>query len=318
LRGNLAFAAGNLDLCNASHQAALAAAERAGSVEHRIRALGGLGDAAYAAGRLVTARRCFAECADLADANGFIRIASPNRGMQANCEVYFLRIDEALRQCALAKEGAQRIGDRYLEMFAKECAAFGPWVAEHDGLEQAGREALALSRALKADRFSYVLLVCIASALRHRAPHAEIAALCQEALEIAERTSMTFAGPMIFGVYALIEPDPQRQRDWIAKGEALLAKSALAHNQAYFYRFAIDWAIEHGHWSEAERFAEALESYFTAREMTPYIAFLVQRARLLAAVGRSPDSKDLMAQLVAFRDKARAQDMRVPFPPLND
>ena len=136
----------------------------------------------------------------------------------------------------LAQEGAQRIGDRYLEMFAKECAAFGPWVAEHDGLEQAGREALALSRALKADRFSYVLLVCIASALRHRAPHAEIAALCQEALEIAERTSMTFAGPIIFGVYALIEPDPQRQRDWIAKGEALLAKSALAHNQAYFYR----------------------------------------------------------------------------------
>ncbi|NHN20229.1 hypothetical protein, partial [Bacillus amyloliquefaciens] len=88
---------------------------------------------------------CFAECTDLADANGFIRIASPNRGMLANCEVYFLRIDEALRQCALALEGAQRLGDRYLEMFAKECAAFGPWVAEQDGLEQAARDALVLS-----------------------------------------------------------------------------------------------------------------------------------------------------------------------------
>ncbi|HSE75402.1 MAG TPA: adenylate/guanylate cyclase domain-containing protein, partial [Dongiaceae bacterium] len=122
LRGNLAFAAADLALCKASHQAALAAADRASSAEWRIRALGGLGDAAYAEGRLATARQCFAECADLADANGYIRIASPNRGMLANCEVYFLAPDEAERHCEQALAGARRIGDRYLEMFAKECA----------------------------------------------------------------------------------------------------------------------------------------------------------------------------------------------------
>jgi hypothetical protein len=253
VRGNLAFAAADLPLCKSSHHAALAAAERAGSVEWRIRALGGLGDAAYAEGYLASARRHFAECADLADANGFLRVASPNRGMQANCEVYFLEIAEAERQCALALASARRIGDRYLEMFAKECSAFALWVADrHDQLADITADALALSRELKTDRYTSVLLICLASSLRHSRPQAEMAELCREALELAQRTSLTFVGPMIYAVQALIEPDPQKQVALIAEGEALLQKTALAHNQAYFHRFAIDWALEHGHWSEAD------------------------------------------------------------------
>lgn len=319
LRGNLAFAAADLELCKASHQAALAAADRAGSVEWRIRALGGLGDAAYAEGYLATARKCFAECSDLADANGFIRIASPNRGMQANCEVYFLAIDEAERQCEQALAGARRIGDRYLEMFAKECAGFSLWVAERgEHLADAASEALAMSRALKADRYSYVLLICLASALRHRRPYAEVASLCKEALELAERTSLTFAGPMIYAVYALIEPDAARQAEFIRQGEELLGKTALAHNQTYFYRFAIDWALEHGHWSEAERFADALDRYFAAREALPYIDLLVARARALSALGRNPSDRAAVARVNALRDTARAHGLQIAFPPLND
>src|SRR6185503_1991397 len=158
LRGNLAFSAADLALCKASHQAAFAAAERAGSIEWRIRALGGLGDAAYAEGNLVTARRCFGECADLADQHGFIRIAAPNRGMQANCQLYFLEVEQAQRQYELALSQSRRIGDQYLEMFAKECMAFGLWVADrHDEVARAAGEALAMSRALKADRYTYVL-----------------------------------------------------------------------------------------------------------------------------------------------------------------
>jgi hypothetical protein len=318
LRGNLAFAAADLALCKASHQNALAAAERANSVEWRIRALGGLGDAAYAEGNLATARQCFAECADLADANGFIRIASPNRGMQANCEIYFLRINEAQRQCDQALAGARRIGDQYLEMFAKECAAFALWVADGDNLAQAASEALAMSRALKTDRYSYVLLACLASASRHRLPPDELIGLCRESLELAERTSLTFAGPMIYGVYALVEPDPTRQAELIRQGEALLGQTTLAHNHVYFLRFAIEWALEHGHWSEAERFAARLASYFETRERLPYIDLLVDRARTVAALGKDPDDEASMAQLVELRGKARAHGLLMPFPPLND
>jgi hypothetical protein len=319
LRGNLAFAAADLALCKASHQAAYAAAERAGSVEWRIRALGGLGDAAYVEGNLVTARRCFGECADLADQHGFIRIASPNRGMQANCQLYFLEIAQAQRQYELALSEAQRIGDQYLEMFAKECTAFGLWVADrNEEVARAAGEALALSRALKADRYTYVLLACIASATRHHAPAAELLALCREALELAERTSMTFAGPLVYGVYALVEPDPARQRELLRLGETLMEKTSMAHNRVYFLRFALDWAIERGNWSEAQRYAGILAKYFETREKLPYVDLLVARARLAAALGNDPNDTAAMTELVALRDSARAQGLLMPFPPLND
>ncbi|HKP24201.1 MAG TPA: hypothetical protein VJV39_10070, partial [Dongiaceae bacterium] len=319
LRGNLAFSASDLPLCKASHQAAFAAAERAGSVEWRIRALGGLGDAAYVEGNLVTARNCFGECADLADQHGFIRIASPNRGMQANCQLYFLEIEQAQRHYELALAGAHQIGDQYLEMFAKQCRAFALWVADHhDKVAQAAIEALALSRALKADRFTYILLACLASASRRRLPTEELLALCGEALELAERTSMTFAGPLVYGVYALVEPDPERQMELLRKGEALMERTSLAHNRVYFLRFATDWAIERGNWSEARRFADILADYFETREQTPYVDLLVRRARLAAALGDNPSDKAAMADLVALRDKAREHGLLMPFPPLND
>jgi class 3 adenylate cyclase len=319
LRGNLAFAASDLALCKASHQAAFAAAERAGSVEWRIRALGGLGDAAYVEGNLVTARNCFGECADLADQHGFIRIASPNRAMQANCQLYFLEIEKAQRQYELALSEAQRIGDQYLEMFAKECMAFGLWVADrHDEVAHAANEALAMSRALKADRYTYILLACLASASRHRLPTEALLALCREALELAERTSMTFAGPLVYGVYALVEPDPKRQVELLREGEALMERTSMAHNRVYFLRFAIDWAIEHGNWGEARRFADILAGYFETRERLPYVDLLVARAGLAAVLADNPRDKAAMDELVALRNKARAHGVLMPFPPLND
>jgi hypothetical protein len=319
LRGNLAFSAANLALCKSSHQAAFAAAERAGSVEWRIRALGGLGDAAYVEGNLVTARRCFGECADLADQHGFIRIASPNRAMQANCQLYFLETEAAYGQYELSLSEARRIGDQYLEMFAKESTAFGLWVADrHEEVIRAATEALAMSRALKADRYSYVLLACIASASRQRLPTAQLVALCREALEIAERTSMTFAGPLVYGVYALVEPDAARQRELLRLGEELMEKTSMAHNRVYFLRFALDWAIEHGNWDEALRYADILACYFETREQLPYVDLLVKRARLAAALGKDPTDAAAMAELVALRDKARAHGLLTPFPPLND
>ncbi|MEZ5834045.1 MAG: adenylate/guanylate cyclase domain-containing protein [Dongiaceae bacterium] len=319
LRGNLAFAGADLALCKQSHQAAIAAAERAGSIEWRIRALGGLGDAAYAEGNLATSRRYFAECAELAAQHGFVRTASANRGMQAICEIYFLNIAEAQRQCELALSEATRIGDQYLQMFAKECSAFGFWMADHrDEVVRMANEALTLSRALKTDRYSSILLAGIASESRHRLSAGELVKLCQESLELAERTSLTFAGPMIYGVYALVDSDPKRQAEWIQRGEKLLEQTGLAHNWVYFLRFAMIWALEHGEWSEAERFADMLERYFDTREPLPYVTLIVDRTRTLAALGRKPGDEAMMARLSELRDLARAHAILTPFPPLND
>jgi hypothetical protein len=123
---------------------------------------------------------------------------------------------------------------------------------------------------------------------------------------------------MIYAVQALIEPDPQKQVALIAEGEALLQKTALAHNQAYFHRFAIDWALEHGHWSEAERFADNLSGYYAVRERLPYIDLLTDRARTLAALGRNPDDSQALVRAATLRETARLHGFAIPFPPVAD
>jgi len=143
-------------------------------------------------------------------------------------------------------------------------------------------------------------------------------ALCREALELAERTSMTFAGPLVYGVYALVEPDPGRQRELLRQGEALMEQTSMAHNRVYFLRFALDWAIERGNWDEARRYADVLSRYFETREKLPYVDLLVARARLAAALASDPRDEAAMADLIALRDNARSHGLLMPFPPLND
>lgn len=55
LRGNLLFPLGRIDQCREEHKKALELATRSGSVEFEADSLGGLGDAAYASGRMKTA-----------------------------------------------------------------------------------------------------------------------------------------------------------------------------------------------------------------------------------------------------------------------
>ena len=59
LRGNFYFPLGRVEGCAAEHARALEHARRASSDELETRALGGLGDAAYAQGRMASAYRNF-------------------------------------------------------------------------------------------------------------------------------------------------------------------------------------------------------------------------------------------------------------------
>ena len=314
LRGNLHFAAGNLKECAASHQAALEAAERAQSMEWRIRALGGMGDAGYAAGRLSTARRHFSECVNLAYREGLLRVATANRAMVGDCEIFFLDVAKALADVDAALAGARQLGDRYLEMFALQSRAYLQWAAGHGEAAASAERALVLSRALRSDRYTYILLITLAGAAGVRMSSAERMALCREALELAERTSLSFAGPLVYVVTAQCEPNPTLQIECIRRGEELLATSPLAHNQIFFRQFAIDWAIERRDWAEARRFAEQLRAFCAAREPVPYVDLVVGRAVTLAELAAHPGDAVLLERLRVLRDHARRHDLRFPFP----
>lgn len=314
LRGNLHFAAGNLSACAASHAATLEAAKRANSMEWRIRALGGMGDANYADGRLATARRFFAECVLLAEREGLLRVATANRAMIGNCEVHLLNVPAALAHVEAARAGARQLGDRYLEMFALESRAFIQWCAAHQDAAASAEQALALSRALRSDRYTYFLLALLAGTAGPQMSSAQRMALCREALHLAEQTSLTFAGPLVFVVTAMYEPDSRRQFEAMGRGEELLANSPLAHNQIFFRRLAIDWAIERGHWDEVRRYAADLKSFSAAREPLPYVDLVVERALVLADLAERPGDAVLLIRLHALRDHAHAHDVRFSFP----
>lgn len=319
LRGNLHFAAGNTDECRAGHEAALAAAERAQSTEWRIRALGGMGDLGYATGRTETARRHFQECVALADREGLLRVATANRCMLADCRLFSLAIAEAMRDNEQALASARQLGDRYLEMFALQSMALLHLVTSHD--EEAAvtsEQALDLSRALKSDRYTYILLAGLAATAGVNVSSAERMRYCEEALELAERTSMAFAGPLLLAITAQCEPDPGRQAEWIARGEELLPRAPLVHNQILFRRHAIDWALGRHLWHEARRFAGQLRDYCAEREPIPYVDFVADRALAIADLAENPENAEAKQRLVALRDRARMHDLRFPFPELGN
>ncbi len=129
---------------------------------------------------------------------------------------------------------------------------------------------------------------------------------------------MTFAGPLVYGVYALVEPDPKRQVELLRLGEELMEKTSMAHNRVYFLRFAIDWAIEHRQLERGAALCRHPGALLRVREKLPYVDLLVSRARLAAALAEDPGNDAAMAELVALRDDARAHGLLMPFPPLND
>jgi hypothetical protein len=78
LRGNLCFPRGDLDGCLREHGIGLELAKRVGATELEAIALGGLGDAEYVRGRMISAHGRFSECVELCERHGFGRIEVAN------------------------------------------------------------------------------------------------------------------------------------------------------------------------------------------------------------------------------------------------
>ena len=120
------------------------------------------------------------------------------------------------------------------------------------------------------------------------------------AWSLSEQTSHGFIGAAVQGAKALAAANDDERRRALAKGEALLREYSIAHCHIWFNRDAIQASLECGEWSEAERYATALEDY-TRREPLPWTDFPVAAARALAAAGRGrPD----LAALQTCRDQA--------------
>jgi class 3 adenylate cyclase/tetratricopeptide (TPR) repeat protein len=286
LRGNLHFARGQLAECRTEHQSALLAAKRLDSPEWQARALSGLADAQYMDCRMATALRHFSECVDLCEAQGLTKIAIPNLVMMGHCRIYTCVFDVGLNDMRVAMESAARIGNRHAEMFATHSIGFSLTAAgryaEAANVQPTAREQ---ARALKARRYEAVILSHCAEVALSKGQKREALALTREGLEISEQTGPGFAGPILYGLLALLDDHAEDQEAALKAGETLLEKGSVGHNHFWFRRYAIERALLLGNWNEVDRQANALLRRMTD-EPLPYATYVAERGQLLARRGR--------------------------------
>ena len=315
LRGSLYFPLGRMERCLEEQKLALQHACASGSVELQLRALSGLADAYYGNGQLVSAYEHFRQCVDMSRKNRFGQIEAANLPMVAFCAMLMGRLDEVQEAAAAAVHLTQRVGNRRAEIVAHHACAINHF--ERGEIELArphAQAAVDLSRAIGARRFDPESVLLVAMCVFLDGDRIGAAAMMREAL-IVSREHINYCGPMILGALAQITGDPDERRRCLEEGEQVVEAGSVAHNHLFFYRAAIDAALDAQDWPAAERYAYLLERRFAA-ETVAFADFLVARARALAAVGQGRTDPALRRQIDQLTAVARASHFAQLLPAL--
>jgi hypothetical protein len=261
--------------------------------------------------RMATALKLFSECVELSEAAGLTRILAANFLPMGTCRGYLCAFDAGLSEMNRGLEIARRIGNRHGEMSL--LVGIGATTSQAGRYQEAANIsalALAQARALNARRFEAAALGQCAELALVQGDRREALAFVREGLAASEATSPGFAGPNLYGLLGLIEPERSAREAAFAAGEALLAKGAVGHNHFWFRRYAIEAALQAGEWDVADAHADALARR-TAAEPLPYSDLIVARGRILARAGCGTARDEDAEELAALRAKAAAADFRI-------
>ncbi len=311
LRGNLLFPLGRADECVREHQSALDCADEAGSLEARATALGGLGDAYYLEGRMLSAHEQFERCVALAREHGFGRLEVAVLQMVGWTRLHLLNLSGAMEVATAAAALAVQASQPRAELLAR--LSLG-WV---DGMMRGHIEparaqldtALGLATALEAKRFASQIWGCRAVLALQAGERDAANEAIRTALDLSRAQGMGHIGPWLRGIEARLAPDAMARKRALAQGEAALAGS-VSHNHIFLRDMAIETALESRDWDAADSWADRLEHY-TAAEPLPTSQFLIGRGRALARFGRGERSAGLRAELMELDARARAAEMNV-------
>lgn len=315
-RGNIFFPTGNIEGCLEEHEAARKYSRAAGSAEGEARALGGLGDAYYQRGRMITANKHFDDCIKLCREHGFVRIEVANLHMRGYTRFYNIDLAGGWEDCRTAAAMAQRIGLNRAEIVAR----MGGCMLLHAGDPKAAQEelhrGLALTRRIGARRFEAWFLAFLAKAAFVEGRGDEAVTLVTEAVAISRETGLTFVGPMCLGILALVTEDPTVRGDALAEAEKALAEECVSHNYLFFYIDAIAVCIRIGELSAVLRYADALEEYFRAEPLR-WSDYYVRWGRALAAFGAGGKNEENLGELRRLRQQAGELRLAAALPVLD-
>jgi DNA-binding SARP family transcriptional activator len=299
LRGNLCFPLGRFDDCLRAHSQAHRYAEQARSPIDIARALGGLGDAWYQRGRMRTARDYFERSVAQGRDHALPGVLLANLPMVGVTNTYCGDIAAGRRNLEEALQLARRISDvRSIMLSTLVLASNHLFSGQHTQAHVYGEATLALTLQLGARRFQAETMSAIATALILLGRRDEALSIGEEALQIGRETGMFYCGPVLLSVVARATEDPKRRQQVLAEGEVLLANGCVSHSYFEFYANAIEVSLAMQCWSEARRYAAALESY-TQDEPLDWTRLVIERARLLADRGEGKRNEDAWAALKA-------------------
>jgi tetratricopeptide (TPR) repeat protein len=214
-------------------------------------------------------------------------------------------MDEAVATIRQALEVAQRIGQAQTEIFALESlGVLLAWKGDHGAAEQPLISGIPLARAAGARRYLAAMLCALAEVRLGQAALDEASALLDEALALSRQFGMAFVGAMTLSLMARVTSDREQAKHALKQGEEALRQGCLSHSQLHFYRHAIDVSLRWHDWSDAAGYAEMLERYVQP-EPLPWATLLIERARVLIAIGSGESGDVLQGRLQRMREEIR-------------
>ncbi len=287
--GNALFPQGLTGQCLEAHQTALKHAERADSTLSQARAEGGLGDAYYQQGAMLTAYRHFDRCVTLGEDHGHPAVVPANQAMRALTLMYQNRLVEALADGEGALARAQASTNLRHQLLAHNVLA--SIESFHGGVDTGLNHALRtveLGQRIGSRRFVVDGLGQIAHLLWSAGRVEDARQALAQVLEHLDASLMPFAGAYVRGLQALCAARTDERRAHLAAGERLLAGAAVSHCHVYFRAAAIEACLAHGEFRAALGYAEQLAGY-TAAEPLPFANLFIRAARARAgAPGAEP------------------------------
>ena len=266
LRGNLLYAMNRATQCQQSHERALEFACQAGSVEAQAKALGGIGDAHYAQGRMRTAHEVFTRCVTLAREHGLLRVEASYLTMLGVTSFFQMDIAGSLEATATVIELVQRTSHQRAELLARCQRIFADgWFRGNvqAALPHAER-ALEIARSFGNPLMEAFYWTGRAMLALRQGDRDAARSHAASALEVVGENGLNFLGAHAFGLLANAETDPSSRKKAMAAGEEILSHGTPIHNYFTFYDLAIRASLDDGQWEDAERYCALLDVYSAA------------------------------------------------------
>ncbi len=299
LRGNFLFPKGQSRDCIESQEKALLFARKASEPELEARSLGGLGDAAYASGKMVTAYEYFKQCLALCDEHDLKAVSAANMFMLGTVRIYLNESEQGLADVERSITTAQMVGHKRAEIVSRLTAS---WILVESlrVIEAESHIALAMEIAneIGALRFVPFLRECKSRCL-WLSGNADAAILSiEEALaEVEKLDAQAFIGPWVLGTCALLSKTRREAESYLDRAEPIIENGCVGHNYYRFYMEAIETTLNHGMYDRTKGYIEKFRN-FANNEPCPWSDFYLKRGEVLLRSGDSADHKTNIEKLI--------------------